>query len=58
MHEAAKARREAKHRPYHQHPGYKALCEICRYQKTTEMLIHRLSFQKLVKEVAQEITPM
>ena len=57
MKEAAKTRREAKHRPYCLHPGSKALGEIQKYQKTTELLIQKLSFQKLAREIAQEITP-
>ena len=50
MQEAAKARRDVKCRPYHAYmPGSKALCEIQRYQKTIELLIRKLSFQKLVR---------
>eukprot|EP00961_Rhodomonas_salina_P231996 3134276-Rhodomonas_salina.1 len=35
-------------------PGTKALLEICRYQKTTEKLIRRAPFQRLVSELAQD----
>ena len=35
-------------------PGTEALHEIHRYQKSTELLIRRLPFQKLVREVAQD----
>lgn len=35
-------------------PGTVALREIRRYQKTTELLIRRLPFQRLVREIAQE----
>ena len=35
-------------------PGTVALREIRRYQKSTELLIKRLPFQRLVKEIAQE----
>ena len=31
-----------------------ALCEIRRYQKSTEMLIRKLPFQRLVREIAQD----
>ena len=55
--EVAKAGWEAQHRPYCIHPGSKTLHEIWKYQKTTELLIKELSFQKLVREIAQEITP-
>jgi histone H3 len=34
-------------------PGTQALRAIRRYQKTTELLIRRLPFQRLVREVAQ-----
>ena len=34
-------------------PGTVALREIKRYQKSTELLIRRLPFQRLVREVAQ-----
>ena len=32
-----------------------ALCEIHRYQKSTELLIRRLPFQRLVREIAQDL---
>ena len=51
------ALKDAKQRPYCLHPGSKALREIRKYQKTTELLIRKWSFQKLVRELAQEITP-
>lgn len=35
-------------------PGTKALREIRRYQKGTDMLIKRLPFQRLVREIAQD----
>ena len=35
--------------------GTVALQEICRYQKSTELLIRRLPFQRLVREVAQDM---
>lgn len=38
-------------------PGIVALREIRRYQKSTELLIRRLPFQRLVKEIAQDIRP-
>ena len=36
-------------------PGTVALREIRRYQKSTELLIRKLPFQRLVKEVAQDM---
>lgn len=35
-------------------PGFLAMQEIRKYQKTTELLIPKLSFQRLVREVCQE----
>ena len=35
-------------------PGTKALQEIRRYQKSTDLLINRLPFQRLVKEIVNE----
>lgn len=35
-------------------PGTVALREIRKYQKTTELLIRKLPFQRLVREIAQE----
>lgn len=36
-------------------PGTVALREIRRYQKSTELLIRKLPFQRLVREIASEI---
>ena len=36
------------------HPGALALKEIRRYQKSTELLIRKIPFQRLVREVAQD----
>ena len=38
-------------------PGTVALREIRKFQKSTELLIRKLPFQRLVKEVAQHIDP-
>ena len=35
-------------------PGTVALHEICRYQKSTELLIRKLPFSRLVREIAQD----
>lgn len=35
------------------HPGTKALRDIRRYQKTTDLLLRRAGFQRLVREIAQ-----
>ena len=41
-------------KPHRYKPGTVALREIRRYQKTTELLIRRLPFQRLVREIAHE----
>ncbi|KAJ0984584.1 hypothetical protein J5N97_002940 [Dioscorea zingiberensis] len=41
-------------RPHRYHPGTVALREIRKYQKTTELLIRKLPFQRLVREIAQD----
>ena len=41
-------------RPMRYKPGTVALREIRRYQKTTELLIRKLPFSRLVREVAQD----
>ena len=38
--------------------GTVALREICRYQKLTELLIRKLPFQQLVREIAQDLGKM
>jgi histone H3 len=42
-------------RPHRFRPGTVALREIRRYQKTTDLLIRKLPFRRLVREIAQEI---
>ncbi|XP_014616975.1 PREDICTED: histone H3.3-like [Polistes canadensis] len=41
-------------RPHRFRPGTVALREIRRYQKTTELLIRKLPFQRLIREIAQD----
>lgn len=41
-------------KPHRFKPGTVALREIRRYQKSTELLIRKLPFQRLVREIAQE----
>ncbi|XP_070810437.1 histone H3.3A-like [Pituophis catenifer annectens] len=41
-------------KPHRYRPGAVALGEIRRYQKSTELLIHQLPFQRLVREIAQD----
>ena len=41
-------------KPHRFRPGTVALREIRRFQKSTDLLIRRLPFQRLVREIAQE----
>ncbi len=41
-------------KPHRYRPGTLAIREIRRYQKSTELLIRKLPFQRLVREVAQD----
>jgi histone H3 len=41
-------------KPHRYRPGTVALREIRRYQKSTEFLIRRLPFQRLVREITQQ----
>ena len=42
-------------KPHRYRPGTVALREIRRFQKSTELLIRRLPFQRLVREIAQDL---
>jgi len=42
-------------KPRRNRPGILALREIRRYQKSTELLIRKLPFQRLVREIAQDL---
>jgi histone H3 len=44
-------------KPKRWRPGVQALREIRRYQKSTELLIRKLPFQRLVREVANDFKP-
>ena len=41
-------------KPHRYRPGTVALREIRRYQKSTDLLLRRMPFQRLVREIAQE----
>jgi histone H3 len=47
----------AERKPHRWRPGTVALREIRRYQKSTELLLRKLPFQRLVREVAQRTKP-
>ncbi|RCN31633.1 hypothetical protein ANCCAN_22580 [Ancylostoma caninum] len=42
-------------KPYRHHPGTVALREIRHYQKSTELLIAKLPFERLVREIARDV---
>lgn len=46
--------KEGKSKPHRYRPGTVALREIRRYQKSTEFLMLKLPFQRLVREIAQD----
>ncbi|XP_037371155.2 histone H3.3C-like [Talpa occidentalis] len=41
-------------KPHRHRPGTVALREIRRYQKSPQLLMHKLPFQRLVREIAQD----
>ena len=43
-------------KPRRYRPGTVALREIRKYQKSTDLLIRKISFQRLVREVAQSVS--
>ena len=52
IHEAKMQGRLVK--PHRYRAGMVALREICHFQKSTALLIHKLPFQRLVREIAQD----
>jgi histone H3 len=41
-------------KPYRYRPGTVAMREIRRYQKSTDLLLRKLPFQRMVREIAQD----
>ena len=41
-------------RPCHYCPGTVALCEIRKFQKSTDLLLTKLPFQRVVREICQD----
>ena len=52
------ASQQGMRKPRRYWPGTVALREIRRYQKSTELLIRKLPFQQLVREIAQDLSKM
>ncbi len=42
-------------KPHRYRPGTVALREICKYQKSMDLLLHKLPFQRFVGEVTQDV---
>ena len=53
----AKAATGGVKKPHRYRPGTVALREIRKYQKSTELLIRKLPFQRLVREITHDIKP-
>ncbi len=62
LHLATKAARApaqkatAMRKPYCWHPGTVAAREICKFQKTTDLLIRKAPFQHVVQEIVQQVS--
>jgi len=41
-------------KPHRYHPGTVTLCDIRRYQKSTNLFIQKLPFQRIIHEIAQD----
>ena len=52
------ASQQGMRKPRRYRPGTVALREILRYQKSTELLIRKVPFQRLVREIAQDLGKM
>ena len=52
MHQARLKGQQVK--PHRYRAGTAALCDICHFQKSTALLICKLPFQRLVREIAQD----
>lgn len=52
---AKKEAKPVKTRAYRYRPGTLALKEIRRYQKSTELLIKRLPFSRLVRQISDDV---
>ena len=54
--ESAPEPQRKKPRPYRLRPGTKALREVRKLQKTTHMVIPRIPFERIVREVLQDFS--
>jgi histone H3/H4 len=53
---AVKKKDPPKRKPHRFRPGTRALMEIRKYQKSTDLLIRRLPFQRLVREISDALS--
>jgi len=56
-HQYAIAQDKKKKRKHRYRPGARALREIRHYQKSTDLLLRKLPFQRLVREIVQSFEP-
>jgi histone H3 len=54
---AARCTQPKEKKPHRYRPGTVALREIRRYQKSTDLLMRKLPFQRLVREIASSFMP-
>ncbi|KAI8827088.1 histone-fold-containing protein [Fimicolochytrium jonesii] len=54
----AKTTKATPHKPHRYRPGTVALREIRKYQKSTELLLRKLPFSRLVREVAADLASL
>jgi histone H3 len=53
---AAAQKAIAVRKPHHWRPGMVAAREICKFQKTTDLLIRKAPFQRVVQEIIQQVS--
>ena len=56
VHDKQMAMRNKVNKPHRYRPGTVALREIRRYQKSTDLLLRKLPFSRLCREILQEVT--
>ena len=48
---------QSQRKPHRYRPGTRALMEIRKFQKSVDLLIRKLNFQRLVREIARDYQP-
>jgi histone H3 len=54
---SAEATASTTKKPHRYRPGTRALQQISKYQKSTDLLIKKLPFQRLVREITEKLDP-